>query len=284
MRSGPLRIALFYIAFALVWIALSDRMLFLFHSTLDPGVYLWLNSAKGFFFVIITGLLLYKLIMIDKQKLVESNDQQRRSDDELKRLADIVKRINNMIIITDVNNRVTWINKATEDQTGFLLTEIAGKSPADFLMSPETDLNVLNSIIQRKKELQLFSADISCRTKCGNLLWLSGEFTPQFDEHHHTGYIGVYNNITWRKQKEDEVTRQNDKLKEVAWLSSHEVRRPLANILGLINLMKTTSNMDEKMKILENINNSAKEMDKIVHDINLKVHDEINSNLITSSE
>jgi PAS domain S-box-containing protein len=285
MRSGPLRIAAFYIVFALMWIALSDRILFLFHNTLNPDVYLWLNSAKGFLFVIITGFLLYKLIMIDERKLLESYDQQRRSDDELKRLADIVTLVNNMIIITDEHNHITWINKAVEDQTGFQFSEVAGKSPADFLVGPETDMDVLNSIIERKKALEFFVIDIGCYTKCGDRLWVYGEFTPLFDDSHkHTGYIAVYNDITWRKQKEDEVTRQNNKLREVAWLNSHEVRRPLANIMGLINLMKTTSNMDEKMKILENINNSAKELDKIVHDINLKVHTQINSDFVISSE
>jgi PAS domain S-box-containing protein len=272
MRSGPLRIAFLYIFVALVWIALSDRLLFLFHTTLNPEIYLWVNSVKGFFFVIITGLLLYKLIMIDKRKLVESNYQQQRSDHELKRLADIVTRVNNMIIVTDENNHITWVNKAVEDQTGFKLEEITGKSPADFFIGPETDMNVLNLIIQRKKALEFFVTDIGCYTKSGDRFWVYGEFTPLFDDNrNHTGYIAVYNDITWRKQKEDEITRQNDKLKKVAWLSSHEIRRPLANILGLVNLMKTTSNMDEKIKILENINSSAKELDAMVHEINSKI-------------
>jgi PAS domain S-box-containing protein len=272
MRSGPLRIALLYITSALIWIALSDRILFLFESTLNPEVYLWLNSVKGFFFVLITGVLLYKLIMIDKRKLVESNAQQQRSDDELKRLADIIIRVNNMIIVTDENNLITWVNQAVEDRTGYSFEEISGKSPVDFFIGPETDMRVLNSIIKRKKAMEFFVTDIGCYTKCGDRFWVYGEFTPLFDHNHnHTGYIAVYNDITSRKQKEDEVTRQNDKLKEVAWLSSHEIRRPLANILGLINLMKTTPNMEEKIKILENIDCSAKELDAMVHEINSKI-------------
>jgi PAS domain S-box-containing protein len=272
MRSGPLRIAIFYIAIALTWIALSDRVLFLFHNTLNAEIYLWISSGKGFFFVIVTGFLLYKLIDIDEKKLIKSNDQQRRSEDELKRLADIIIRVNNMIIITDENNLIAWVNKVVEDQTGFHLHEIAGKTPANFFVGPETDINTLNSIIQKKKALEFFSADVSCYTKFGDRFWVHGEFAPLFnDAHEHTGYIGVYNDITVSKQKEDEIIRQNDKLKEIAWLSSHEVRRPLANILGLTNLIKTISNMDEKMKILDHINSSAKELDKIVHEFNSKI-------------
>lgn len=105
-----------------------------------------------------------------------------------------------------------------------------------------------------------------------------------FDENNdHTGYIAVYNDISWRKQKEDEITRQNEKLKEVAWLSSHQIRRPLANIMGLANLMRVASNMDEKAEIVESIHLSAKELDEIVHEIKSKINQEIKSDLITSS-
>src|SRR5476651_1704050 len=108
--TGPLRIAILYVAIALIWITLSDRILFLFQNLFEPEIYSWISSGKGYFFVIITGFLLYKLIIIDERKLVEIDDQQRRSDDELKRLANIVTRVNNMIIITDENNFITWVN------------------------------------------------------------------------------------------------------------------------------------------------------------------------------
>jgi PAS domain S-box-containing protein len=282
--AGPSRIAILYVATALIWITLSDRILFLFQNIFDPEVYSWITSGKGYFFVIITGFLLYKLIIIDERKLVEIDDQQRRSDDELKRLANIVTRVNNMIIITDENNHITWINQAVEERTGFHLREVTGKPPSEFFIGPETGMDVLSQIIQRKKALEIFSMDIGCYTKNGDRFWVHGEFTPLFDDdYEHTGYIAVYNDISWRKQKEDEITRQNDKLKEVAWLSSHKIRRPLANIMGLANVMRVASNMDEKVEIVESINQSAKELDKIVHEINAKINEEINSDLIASS-
>lgn len=87
--AGPLRIAILYVAIALIWITLSDRILYLFQNLFEPEIYSWINSGKGYFFVIITGFLLYRLIVIDEIKLVESDEQQRRSDDELRRLANL---------------------------------------------------------------------------------------------------------------------------------------------------------------------------------------------------
>jgi PAS domain S-box-containing protein len=277
MKFGALRIAIIYITIALIWITLSDRILFLFHNTISNHLYLLIGSGKGYFFVFVTGFLLFKLILIDKSKLDESEKLYHRSDGELKRLADIITRVNNMIIITDKNNLITWVNKATEDCTGFRLEEILGYTPAVFFTGIETDKEVLASVMRRKNSLESFSADIGCYAKNGQRFWVYGEYTPLFnDDDRNTGYIAVYNDITWRKEKEEEITLQNNKLKEVAWLSSHEIRRPLANIMGLVNMMKISSNIEEKVQILGLVNQSAEELDKIVHMINSRIHMEVN--------
>jgi PAS domain S-box-containing protein len=275
MRSGALRITIIYVVFALLWKALSDWILYPYQG--DANLFLVLNGVRGIFFICITGFLLYKLILIDEKKLIETQGQYRRSGDEIKRLAGIITLVNNMIIITNKNNLIVWVNKAFEDTTGYQLDKIEGLTPSAFLHGPKTDKKVTTLIIQNKKSLKLFSTDIIWYTKNGDPFWVSGKFTPLFDDiNDYNGYITVYNDITWRKQKEDEIIRQNDKLKEVAWLSSHEVRRPLANIMGLVKLIKSSSDIEEKMQIIEHVNQSAKELDEIVHLINSKILVEIN--------
>ncbi len=277
MRFGALRTAVIYIALALIWIFISDRVLFLIHNTISSHLYLWLNTGKGFLLVILTGFMAFKLLSIHKKNLIESQRLYHRSDDELKKLANIITRVNNMIVITDKNSLITWVNKAVEDCTGYQLEELLGFTPSVFFAGVETDKEVLNSIKNKKKALESFSVDIGCYTKSGGRFWVYGEYAPLFDDNNeHTGYIAIYNNISWRKEKEEEITRQNNKLKEVAWLSSHEIRRPLANIMGLINLIKISTDIEEKAQIVERINCSAEELDKTVHMINSKIRDEIN--------
>ncbi|HEX3386355.1 MAG TPA: hypothetical protein VHS53_14240, partial [Mucilaginibacter sp.] len=81
MRSGALRIVVIYIIAALIWIMLSDRLLFLFQGVLNPRVFLAINSGKGFAFVIITSYFLYKLIKAEEIKLVESSRRSLKADD-----------------------------------------------------------------------------------------------------------------------------------------------------------------------------------------------------------
>jgi PAS domain S-box-containing protein len=272
MRSGALKIALIYLATALAWITFSDWMLSTYQQLLSPSAFELLLDSRRFVFVIVTGFLIYKLILVEQKKLIAAERQTRLYDDEVKRMGHIITRVNNIIIITDKNNGITWVNKSFSDYTGYTLEDIAGHAPATFFVGEETDLDVLTDILNKKKAFEAFSAEVNCHNKFGAKFWVSGEYTPLFDDNNEfTGYIAVYNDITTLKNKEQETIRQNEKLREVAWLSSHEIRRPLANIIGLANLMKVSPYMDEKLRILDNINQSAGELDQIVHAINSKI-------------
>jgi PAS domain S-box-containing protein len=81
------------------------------------------------------------------------------------------------------------------------------------------------------------------------------------------GIIGVALNsvdITKRKQQEKQIIIQNEALTRIAIIQSHELRRPVASLLGLMHLMKleevdfgyfnimeiTVKELDEKIRII----------------------------------
>lgn len=69
-----------------------------------------------------------------------------------------------------------------------------------------------------------------------------------------------------------EINKQNETLKEIAWIQSHVVRAPLARMLGLISLIKLNSyqeNMNQE-QILNLIVESAMELDAAIKDISNK--------------
>ena len=60
LAHGALRVALVYAAFAGLWILLSDRAMgLLWH---DPEALVQASMLKGWFFVVVTTLLLYVLV------------------------------------------------------------------------------------------------------------------------------------------------------------------------------------------------------------------------------
>lgn len=71
------------------------------------------------------------------------------------------------------------------------------------------------------------------------------------------------------------VEKQNEILREIAWMQSHMVRAPLARMLGLINLLNENDGQKEFVetaKIIQNIEVSAKELDEIIHQISQKTY------------
>lgn len=71
-----------------------------------------------------------------------------------------------------------------------------------------------------------------------------------------------------RTQYVKQIQVQNQKLRNIAWTQSHEVRAPLARILGIINLIETQKgNMDDLMFWIDQLRISTGEMDAIVRKI-----------------
>ncbi|MDB5158131.1 MAG: domain S-box protein [Mucilaginibacter sp.] len=77
MKAGAVKIAVIYTISGLLWITLSDKLLDLMKGPMDASFVLFLSSIKGFFFVLVTGFILYKLILKHDSRLEESELQYR---------------------------------------------------------------------------------------------------------------------------------------------------------------------------------------------------------------
>jgi signal transduction histidine kinase len=96
-------------------------------------------------------------------------------------------------------------------------------------------------------------------------IWREVKFVPI--KNYSGQIIGVAINsadITKRKQQEKQITIQNEALTRIAIIQSHELRRPVASLLGMMNLMKvedidfgyfdmmqlTLNELDEKIRLI----------------------------------
>ena len=71
------------------------------------------------------------------------------------------------------------------------------------------------------------------------------------------------------------ISKQNEVLKEIAWIQSHVVRAPLSRMMGLITLLQDndeTSGMPNEL-VIEHIVSSANELDNTIKEITLKAFD-----------
>ncbi|MDF2431245.1 MAG: hypothetical protein JWP44_876 [Mucilaginibacter sp.] len=70
------------------------------------------------------------------------------------------------------------------------------------------------------------------------------------------------------KRSLEHVKEQNARLQEIASISSHEIRRPVATILGLVNLFDPNNlNNPLNKEIINHLDVTAKELDSVIHAI-----------------
>lgn len=71
------------------------------------------------------------------------------------------------------------------------------------------------------------------------------------------------------RKSRNKVLEQNKALKEIAWQQSHEVRKPVANILAINELIKTDPTLieGEKNQLLKHLDDSTRDLDKIIKSI-----------------
>ncbi len=69
------------------------------------------------------------------------------------------------------------------------------------------------------------------------------------------------------KKKADEMLKkQYEKLLEIAFLQAHQVRGPIANILGLIDMFKENPN-DPNLEVIKLLKQATQDFDILIHDI-----------------
>lgn len=88
--------------------------------------------------------------------------------------------------------------------------------------------------------------------------------------------IGAMQDIDKQKRYEQQLVSRNEQLEEIAWINSHEVRRPLSNIIALAKLIKEYPNpSDEMSTLIEYLYNSSQELDNAVNLINKRTNAEV---------
>lgn len=78
--------------------------------------------------------------------------------------------------------------------------------------------------------------------------------------------IGTNRNITDDVAVQEKMKTQNKVLRDIAFIQSHEVRRPLANILGVIEVLNSSNSVHNK-EIFDHLIESANELDMQIRSI-----------------
>jgi two-component system, sporulation sensor kinase E len=112
--------------------------------------------------------------------------------------------------------------------------------------------------------------ELNFKTTRNQTLWYEINYLPILNHQLEVDKILLsMHDITEKKQIELKVAQQIQDLQEFAFLTSHELRRPLANILGLTSIFNHNNLADEfNAKIIQHLEFTALQLDEIIHKMN----------------
>jgi signal transduction histidine kinase len=71
------------------------------------------------------------------------------------------------------------------------------------------------------------------------------------------------------RQANKHLLEQNNQLEQFAFIAAHNLRAPLARILGLANLIKVSQSEDDRVLVMDKIVSSTHDLDHVVGDLNV---------------
>lgn len=210
------------------------------------------------------------------QAIVRDVSERKRAEEENKRLAMVANTTINMVVILNGDGKIEWVNPAFTKVTGYLPEEVLGKRTSEFLAGENTDTKVLNAL-QKNFETGVGSKDVEVMyyTKSADPYWVSVEMQPIYDKMGKVvQFISIETDITERKatqqallDRNEELIKINAELDRFVYSASHDLRAPIASLLGLIEVARLEKDIDAIVPLLDLQKKSLQRLDRFIKDI-----------------
>lgn len=194
---------------------------------------------------------------------------------ELERSAHVVQATTTMVVVTDPQGRIEWVNEAFERTTGWRLDEVVGRSPGDFLQGAATDAATVARMGLALGRGERFRAELANYTATGEEFWVSLDVTPVHDAAGAlTGFVGVQSDVTERHEAEEllhlaRADAEESARQKASFLAtmSHEIRTPLNAVLGLTDLLLLTDLDAEQREYAATAHRSGRHLLSLLNDV-----------------
>lgn len=176
------------------------------------------------------------------------------------------------LISIDMNSDYAYLNDRYKTVFNNIHGDLVGQHYAKTI-HPD-DLRICSSVAEKcfKNPTKTFPAVIRKHDGKGGYIITQWEYKAIFnDKGHPDGIFCIGNDITEFMEASLNLEKTEESLKvaqvtleEIAYIQSHVVRKPIANILGLALLLEGMD-LDENLKsIIEMITTSTKELDEVI--------------------
>lgn len=204
------------------------------------------------------------------QDITERKTKEIQLQESEQKLQKTIESIPNPLLIVGEDITIQYVNEEFEKVFGYTQSEVLGKK-IDFLIPERFRVGhaiLQQNYMQKGSKSMRMGRFLPALTKSGSQIYVNSSLNT-FSANGKRFVIVVLEDVSELKKRQEIILKQNEVLQEIAWQQSHEVRRPLANILGLCDLLKSYPSETEEMKniYIDAMLKASQELDLIIHRI-----------------
>lgn len=207
--------------------------------------------------------------------VIQDVDESTRQKHEIEMLSLVASYTINSVIILNPAGQISWVNEGFRNMTGYTQEDVAGKRVKDILSGPDTNPETVLEIENKMARVAAFHVEILNYKKNGTPYWVKSDITPVLNANGQLQhYICIQMDITERLAFIRQLQENNDTLHEIARINSHEIRKPVASILGIMAMLDLDNN-DAVLnnRLLAMLRECSTELDATLHKIQDKLHE-----------
>lgn len=257
-----------YALVAALWIFFSDRILAALVSDLETLVLL--QTVKGWFFVAVTTALVYGLVHRHIARLLRAEAHLQASEE---RYREVVEGTDDLITQVDASGCFTFVNHRAFNYFGVNAVDCVGL-PATSFVHPEdrerTSAWFASCIESRARSASIENRQVARNGKSTPMLW-TVNFSYDADGRL-LAIRSIARDISVRKVIEQALNEHLRMKSEFISTAAHELRTPLAAIMGYSELLLDQPAMQgfdpqEKRDFLVTIHERAEDLTRIVDEL-----------------
>ena len=126
----------------------------------------------------------------------------------IRTLSLIASTTENMVVITDMDRKIEWVNSSFCRTTGYSFEEVHGQNPDDLLQGPETDHHIAQTIRLALQQGQPWRGEVVNYAKSGRPFWVMIDLQPILDEKDQVHkFVSLSIDVTEKKLREIEMLK-----------------------------------------------------------------------------
>ena len=181
----------------------------------------------------------------------------------------LIESAPNAILIVDSKGKIIHCNLETENTFGYPKEELINQSIE--LLVPFQHRGghdrMIEGYFQSPRPMRIGKDQVTTAVKKDRTEILVEVSLNSFVVNQ-TNYVSaIIVDITEKVLAERKIKKQIHELKEIARIQSHEIRSPLSNILGLVNLLESGMPEETTKEIYSHLRKSATDLDTFICDI-----------------